>query len=87
MFNFQELFVEYFVKEAHKRTILGKRKTIQKRDLDATIVENDEMVFLEGTLDQNNADKIESWNTTHPVLALMLGWKFKRAQLQLLADR
>jgi len=45
------LFVEYFVKEAHKRTILGKRKTIQKRDLDATIVENDEMVFLEGTLD------------------------------------
>lgn len=46
-----ELFVEYFVKEAHKRTILGKRKTIQKRDLDAAIVENDEMVFLEGTLD------------------------------------
>ncbi|XP_073259141.1 DNA polymerase epsilon subunit 4-like [Porites lutea] len=46
-----ELFVEYFAKEAHKRTVIGKRKTIQRRDLDTTIDENEEMAFLEGTLD------------------------------------
>ncbi|CAH3179469.1 unnamed protein product [Porites lobata] len=43
-----ELFVEYFAKEAHKRTVIGKRKTIQRRDLDTTIDENEEMAFLEG---------------------------------------
>ncbi|XP_020624724.1 DNA polymerase epsilon subunit 4-like [Orbicella faveolata] len=46
-----ELFVEHFAKEAHKRTVIGKRKTIQKRDLDTTVDENEEMAFLEGTLD------------------------------------
>lgn len=29
----KEMFVEYFAKEAYKKTVLGKRKTIQKKDL------------------------------------------------------
>ncbi|RMX48503.1 hypothetical protein pdam_00008483 [Pocillopora damicornis] len=46
-----ELFVDHVAKEAYKRTIMGKRKTIQKKDLDTVVDENDEMAFLEGTLD------------------------------------
>ncbi|EDO42541.1 predicted protein [Nematostella vectensis] len=46
-----ELFVEYFAKASYKKTIQGKRKTIQKKDLDATVDDNDEVAFLEGVLD------------------------------------
>ncbi|KXJ19540.1 DNA polymerase epsilon subunit 4 [Exaiptasia diaphana] len=46
-----ELFVEYFAKEAYKKTVIGKRKTIQKKDLDATVDEKDEIAFLEGVLE------------------------------------
>lgn len=33
LFYMQELFVEYFAKEAHKRTVVYKRKTLQRKDL------------------------------------------------------
>ncbi|XP_031551126.1 DNA polymerase epsilon subunit 4-like [Actinia tenebrosa] len=46
-----EMFVEYFAKEAYKKTVLGKRKTIQKKDLDATVEENEQIAFLEGILE------------------------------------
>eukprot|EP00794_Sanderia_malayensis_P008239 gene8239-9121_t len=45
-----EYFVQFIAKEAHRRSIQSKRKTIQKRDLDAAINEIDSMVFLEGEI-------------------------------------
>ncbi|XP_046846211.1 DNA polymerase epsilon subunit 4-like [Xenia sp. Carnegie-2017] len=46
-----ELFVEYLAKEAYERTAQGKRKTIQKKDLDSCVNENDELAFLQGVLE------------------------------------
>ncbi|EDV24848.1 uncharacterized protein TRIADDRAFT_56174 [Trichoplax adhaerens] len=42
-----ELFVEYFTKEAHKRTVEYKRKTLQRKDLDDAIKTTDHFAFLE----------------------------------------
>ncbi|XP_066925350.1 DNA polymerase epsilon subunit 4-like [Clytia hemisphaerica] len=46
-----EYFVQYQAKEAYKKTAASKRKTVQKRDLDAAITECDGMAFLEGAID------------------------------------
>ncbi|XP_028413425.1 DNA polymerase epsilon subunit 4-like [Dendronephthya gigantea] len=46
-----ELFVEHLAKEAYERTAQGKRKTIQKKDLDSCVDENDELAFLQGVLE------------------------------------
>ncbi|XP_062520880.1 DNA polymerase epsilon subunit 4-like [Corticium candelabrum] len=46
-----ELFVESLAKESYRQTRENKRKTLQKRDVDATVNEIDQLSFLEGTLD------------------------------------
>ncbi|XP_063150474.1 DNA polymerase epsilon subunit 4 [Candoia aspera] len=46
-----ELFVETIAKDAFVHTQHGKRKTLQRKDLDNAIEELDEFAFLEGTLD------------------------------------
>ncbi|KAM6467343.1 DNA polymerase epsilon subunit 4 [Liasis olivaceus] len=46
-----ELFVETIAKDAFAHTQHGKRKTLQRKDLDNAIEALDEFAFLEGTLD------------------------------------
>ena len=46
-----ELFIGYLARKSHVFTVQGKRKTIQRRDIDACIPVHDELNFLEGTLD------------------------------------
>ncbi|XP_012733236.1 DNA polymerase epsilon subunit 4 [Fundulus heteroclitus] len=47
-----ELFVEMIAKDALVYAQQGKRKTLQRKDLDNAIEAIDEFAFLEGTLDQ-----------------------------------
>ena len=49
--SWQELFVETIAKDAYCCAQQGKRKTLQRRDLDNAIEAVDEFAFLEGTLD------------------------------------
>lgn len=51
MFVLQELFVETIAKDAYVYAQQGKRKTLQRKDLDNAIEAIDEFAFLEGTLD------------------------------------
>nr|XP_028569282.1 DNA polymerase epsilon subunit 4 [Podarcis muralis] len=46
-----ELFVETIAKDAYIYAQQGKRKTLQRKDLDNAIEAIDEFAFLEGTLD------------------------------------
>lgn len=46
-----ELFIEYLTKDVYRITQSSKRKTIQRKDLDVIIETNEELAFLEGTLD------------------------------------
>ncbi|XP_062823045.1 DNA polymerase epsilon subunit 4-like [Anolis carolinensis] len=46
-----ELFVETMAKDAFTFAQQGKRKTLQRKDLDNAIEAADEFAFLEGTLD------------------------------------
>ncbi|XP_067824308.1 DNA polymerase epsilon subunit 4 [Heptranchias perlo] len=46
-----ELFVEVIAKDAYSYALLGKRKTIQRKDLDNAVDAADEFAFLEGTLE------------------------------------
>ncbi|XP_004858521.2 DNA polymerase epsilon subunit 4 [Heterocephalus glaber] len=46
-----ELFVETIARDAYCCAQQGKRKTLQRRDLDDAIEAVDEFAFLEGTLD------------------------------------
>lgn len=46
-----ELFIESLAKEAYNFTIKGKRKTVQRKDIDAVIEAVDPLVFLEGVLE------------------------------------
>jgi histone H3/H4 len=46
-----ELFIGHLARQGHIYTVKGKRKTIQKRDIDACIPSRDELAFLEGTLE------------------------------------
>ncbi|XP_041647749.1 DNA polymerase epsilon subunit 4 [Cheilinus undulatus] len=46
-----ELFVEMIAKDAMVYAQQGKRKTLQRKDLDNAIEAIDEFAFLEGTLD------------------------------------
>ncbi|XP_045139918.1 DNA polymerase epsilon subunit 4 isoform X2 [Echinops telfairi] len=46
-----ELFVETIAKDAYCCAQQGKRKTLQRRDLDNAIEAVDEFAFLKGTLD------------------------------------
>ncbi|OXB69425.1 UNVERIFIED_CONTAM: hypothetical protein H355_014097 [Colinus virginianus] len=46
-----ELFVETIAKDAYVYAQQGKRKTLQRKDLDNAIEAVDEFAFLEGTLD------------------------------------
>ncbi|XP_030918069.1 DNA polymerase epsilon subunit 4 [Geospiza fortis] len=50
-FALQELFVETIAKDAYVYAQQGKRKTLQRKDLDNAIEAIDEFAFLEGTLD------------------------------------
>ncbi|KAF2978779.1 hypothetical protein EK904_009331 [Melospiza melodia maxima] len=50
-FALQELFVETIAKDAYMYAQQGKRKTLQRKDLDNAIEAIDEFAFLEGTLD------------------------------------
>lgn len=47
----QELFLKNLAKETYTYTAKAKRKTVQKRDLDAVIETIDALCFLEGALD------------------------------------
>uniref|UniRef100_UPI00398EDEF1 DNA polymerase epsilon subunit 4 n=1 Tax=Pristiophorus japonicus TaxID=55135 RepID=UPI00398EDEF1 len=46
-----ELFVEVIAKDAYIYALQGKRKTIQRKDLDNAVDAADEFAFLEGTLE------------------------------------
>ncbi|XP_020840968.1 DNA polymerase epsilon subunit 4 [Phascolarctos cinereus] len=46
-----ELFVETIARDAYFSAQQGKRKTLQRKDLDNAIEAVDEFAFLEGTLD------------------------------------
>ena len=46
-----ELFIGHLAKQAHIYTVKAKRKTIQKKDIDACIPHRDELAFLEGTME------------------------------------
>ncbi|XP_025891036.1 DNA polymerase epsilon subunit 4, partial [Nothoprocta perdicaria] len=46
-----EIFVETIAKDAYVYAQQGKRKTLQRKDLDNAIEAIDEFAFLEGTLD------------------------------------
>ncbi|XP_038632782.1 DNA polymerase epsilon subunit 4 [Scyliorhinus canicula] len=46
-----ELFVEVIAKDAYTFALQGKRKTIQRKDVDNAVDATDEFAFLEGTLD------------------------------------
>ena len=46
-----ELFIGHLARESHVYTVKGKRKTVQKRDIDSCIPHRDELSFLEGTID------------------------------------
>lgn len=46
-----ELFIESLARETYAFTVRNKKKTIQRRDLDAAIEATDALCFLEGTLD------------------------------------
>ncbi|ELR48352.1 DNA polymerase epsilon subunit 4, partial [Bos mutus] len=48
LFSLQELFVETIAKDAYCCAQQGKRKTLQRRDLDNAIEAVDEFAFLEG---------------------------------------
>ena len=54
-YSFQELFIESLAKEAYRYTAQGKRRTLQKKDIDSAIESADCLAFLEGVLD--------TWNT------------------------
>lgn len=46
-----ELFIETFTREAYSHLSQSKRKTLQKKDLEATVQAIDALAFLEGTGD------------------------------------
>lgn len=46
-----ELFISHLAQRAHHFTVQGKRKTLQRRDIDACLPLHDELAFLEGALD------------------------------------
>lgn len=46
-----ELFIESLAKEAYRYTAQGKRRTLQKKDIDSAIESADCLAFLEGVLD------------------------------------
>lgn len=46
-----ELFISHLAQQAHQFTVQGKRKTLQRRDIDACLPLHDELAFLEGALD------------------------------------
>lgn len=46
-----ELFIECLSKESYSFTSQNKKKTIQRKDIDASIESVDALVFLEGSLD------------------------------------
>lgn len=46
-----EIFIETIAKDAYVYAQKGKRKTLQRKDLDNAIDAFDEFAFLEGTLD------------------------------------
>ncbi|CAH1775230.1 unnamed protein product [Owenia fusiformis] len=46
-----EFFIGAMAKESYSFTLQGKRKTVQKKDIDNAIDVTDEFAFLEGTLD------------------------------------
>lgn len=45
-----ELFIESLAREAFTHTAQAKKKTIQKRDVDAAISAVDALMFLEGAM-------------------------------------
>jgi DNA polymerase epsilon subunit 4 len=47
-----ELFIESLAKEAYRYTAQGKRRTLQKKDIDSAIESADCLAFLEGVLDK-----------------------------------
>ena len=48
---FKEFLIECLSKEAYSYTVLSKRKTVQKRDVEQAIESVDALAFLEGVLD------------------------------------
>ncbi|KAL5471351.1 hypothetical protein EMCRGX_G029458 [Ephydatia muelleri] len=46
-----ELFIGYVARQSHVHTVQAKRKTVQRRDLDACIPIHDELTFLDGALE------------------------------------
>ena len=46
-----EMFIGHIANKAHHYTKLGKRKTVQDRDIIACVTNNDELSFLEGILE------------------------------------
>ncbi|XP_003383552.1 PREDICTED: DNA polymerase epsilon subunit 4-like [Amphimedon queenslandica] len=51
MTKMTEMFIGHIANKAHYYTKLGKRKTVQDRDIIACVTNNDELAFLEGILE------------------------------------
>ncbi|PSN45523.1 hypothetical protein C0J52_13177 [Blattella germanica] len=49
-----ELFLESLAKESYRHTAQGKRKTLQKKDIDNAIESADCLSFLEGVLENQH---------------------------------
>lgn len=46
-----EMFIGHIANKAYHYTKLGKRKTVQDRDVMSCVINNDELAFLEGMLE------------------------------------
>ena len=50
-FQMTEMFIGHIANKAYHYTKLGKRKTVQDRDVMSCVINNDELAFLEGMLE------------------------------------
>ncbi|KAJ1522197.1 hypothetical protein ONE63_002505 [Megalurothrips usitatus] len=46
-----EMFIESLSRESYTHTAQSKKKTVQRKDLDAAIASSDSLLFLEGAID------------------------------------
>lgn len=46
-----ELFIESLARESYTHTAQSKKKTVQRKDIDAAISSSDSLLFLEGAID------------------------------------
>ena len=62
-----EMFIGHIANKAYHYTKLGKRKTVQDRDVMSCVINNDELAFLEGMLESEG-----KWNSYYNCIVLLL---------------